>query len=329
MAERDHWHPVLRSRDLGYRPRSVTLMDEEIVLFRTAQGALGALTDECPHRRMRLSCGKVDGERLVCPYHGYRFGPDGVGESASTPRMRVDARRWDVAERHGAIWVKAAGADAPLPELDRAGFFAAGVLTDRVRAPLETVVDNFCEVEHTPSTHALFGYRPDSLGDLETKVESGDDWLRVWNRGPQKPVPRLVERLFGIAGGDAFVDDWTVYFSPVHIVYAQWWEDAATGVPKGDRLHLAVFFVPVDAHTTELFVFPYSTRAPRGLDRLITPLFRALTAREVALDRKMIERLADPRPDLRGTRLSRFDSPLRLHRERIARLYRGEAPSAG
>lgn len=325
MAERDHWHPVARGWELGYRPRAVTLMNEEIVLFRTRGGGLGALTDECPHRRMRLSCGEVEGERLVCPYHGYRYGVDGVGESASTPRMRVDAQRWDVAEKHGAIWVKAAGASAPLPELDRDGFFAAGVLTDRVRAPLETVVDNFCEVEHTPSTHALFGYRAGSLGEVETRVESGDSWIRVENRGPQKPIPRVIERLFGVRGGDTFVDDWTVHFSPVHIIYAQRWEDAATGAPRGDRLHLAVFFVPVDAHTTDLVVFPYATRPPRGLNRLMAPLFRALVAREVALDRRMIERLADPRPDLHGTRLSRFDSPLRAHRERVARLYRGAA----
>jgi len=326
--ELDHWHPVLRGADLGWRPRSVTLLDLELALFRTRSGRLGALVDECPHRRMRLSRGWVEGDRLVCPYHGFAYAPDGAGESPSTPRMRLHACALEAVERHGAIWVRRAGAATAFPDIVRAGTYPVGVLIHEVRAPLETVVDNFCEVEHTPTTHALFGYPRESLGDIEVDFTIEEDRVRVVNRGPQKRIPRVVERLFGVRTGDAFIDDWTVRFSPVHIIYHQWWETPGTGEPRPDSVHLAVFFNPIDRHTTQLVTFPFASRPPLGrlgLNLLLRPFVRALIDREVRLDRQMLERLADPRPDLRGLRLSRFDRPLRAHRERIEGIYRRAA----
>ena len=54
MGMIDHWHPVLFSRGLRRKPVGVRLAGQPIVLFRTPEG-VGALTDVCPPRRMRLS----------------------------------------------------------------------------------------------------------------------------------------------------------------------------------------------------------------------------------------------------------------------------------
>ena len=59
MAVLDHWHPVLCSSQLGRQPVGVRLHGKELVLFRAEGGQIGALEDRCPHRRMRLSAGKV------------------------------------------------------------------------------------------------------------------------------------------------------------------------------------------------------------------------------------------------------------------------------
>jgi vanillate O-demethylase monooxygenase subunit len=45
--------------------------------------------------------------------------------------------------------------------------------------------------------------------------------------------------------------------------------------------------------------------------------------REVALDCKILDDLADKRPQLEGMKLGRFDRALGLNRERIERIYRG------
>lgn len=323
-----HWHPVLHERDLGTRPKSVMLHGIELVLFRTGRPdrPIAALGNICPHRRARLSDGWVEDGRVVCPYHGFRFAADGCGASDGTPRLRLDARAFEVKVAWRAIWVRARGPgdpdDVPLPALGRPGYRHFGTLVHDIDSPLEPLLDNFSEVEHTPTTHALFGYRRDALADLEVEVTSGDDWVRVENRGPQKPIPALVERMFGVRTGDTFIDDWTVRFSPVHVVYDQWWRDRTTGEPRADRLHLGVFFSPIDRDETRMVTVITSNRAPGRLDPIVTPIMMGIVDREVRLDRARVEALADKRPDLRGTRLGRFDGALRELRKRIDNLYR-------
>ena len=327
-----HWHPVLLSRDLGERPRAVMLHGRELVLFRTRGGSapLGALDNTCPHRRARLSDGTVEGGEVVCPYHGFCFAADGTGRSPGTPRMHLTAFRYDIREAWGALWVRCPSLDGeapppPLPALGRPGFTHIGTLSHDVECPLEPLVDNFSEVEHTPTTHALFGYRKDSLASLDVAVEISPDAVRVVNEGPQKPLPRLIERAFGLESGDTFIDDWTVRFSPVHIVYDQSWRDPNTREARRDRLHLGVFFTPIDRDETRLFTIITSNRPASALDLVLRPLVRALVEVEVRLDRRRVERLADQSPELRGTRLGRFDAPLRELRKRIESIYRGRA----
>ena len=60
-----------------------------------------------------------------------------------------------------------------------------------------------------------------------------------------------------------------------------------------------------------------------GLKKLAGLLVRGLGELEVRLDRRMLERLADLSPDLRGDRLGRFDQPLVEARKRIDAIYRG------
>lgn len=334
MAELDHWHPVARASDLGRRPRAITLAGVDIALFRTASGGVGALADVCPHRRMKLSRGWVEGERLVCPYHGMSFAPDGAGRSEGTPGWNGRACAFDAVERHGVVWVKAAGADAAFPAVEREGFTPIGTLDHTVRAPLELVIDNFCEVEHTPTTHDLFGFAPGSLAAIDVAVDKGEDWVGVVNIGPQKRVPRVVERVFGVRRGDLFVDAWVVRFSPVHIVYSQYWLDPATRARRdGDNeIHLAVFFNPVEPDVTQIMTFASVARPPLGvpgLGWLLRPLMMRLVDREVRLDQRMLEQLASDRVDLGGARLGRFDAALSQHRRRIDRIYRGRSPVAG
>ena len=59
MSIFDHWHPMVPSRSLRRQPVGVRLAGKDIALFRTKSGQVGALDDQCPHRRMRLSLGQV------------------------------------------------------------------------------------------------------------------------------------------------------------------------------------------------------------------------------------------------------------------------------
>jgi len=328
MAELDHWHPVLRSEDLRDKPAAVRLAGQEIVVFRTPSGALGALSDRCPHRGMRLSAGWVEGERLVCRYHGWRWAPDGRGESPGTPTAKPCAVRFDVAERHGAVWVKRAGAEAAFPRIEADGFFEVGRFRHRAKAPLELVLDNFTEIEHTPTTHALLGYPLERMAEVETRTTVTEDAIRVYNVGPQRKLPAPLYAVYRIPRDAWFVDDWTTRFSPVHCIYNQYWVHPETREPVGDALRVAVFFNPVGPAETEIVTLAYATMAPwsrLGLGSLLLPLTRAFVDLEVRRDCALLGQLADLRPSLQGNALGRFDKALVASRRRIASIYRGRA----
>src|SRR5204862_2415412 len=115
MSLLKHWHPVLLSSDLQKKPVGVRVGGQNIVLWRTPSGQLGALEDYCPHRRMTLSLGRVVGEKLMCLYHGWTYDCQGAGESPATPKLYACAKAYDAIERHGAIWVKEQAAAPTFP----------------------------------------------------------------------------------------------------------------------------------------------------------------------------------------------------------------------
>ena len=73
------WTPLVLERRVGRRPLRVMLAGEALVLFRSADGRVGALIDRCPHRGAALSLGHLTEDGcLECPFHGWRFDADGA-----------------------------------------------------------------------------------------------------------------------------------------------------------------------------------------------------------------------------------------------------------
>lgn len=328
MAVLDHWHPVLPSRRLGRQPVGVRLAGQEIVLFRTADGGIGALQDRCPHRRMRLSLGSVAGNKLRCMYHGWTFDCNGQGESPGTPKLHASAEHFHVEERYEAIWVKAADSTAAFPHFDVGGYHNACNLHHPVRAPLELALDNFCEIEHTPTTHDFFGYPLERMREVEVEFHPTDTTVRVVNRGPRKPISAFIRLIVGIGKDDVFMDDWTTHFAPVYSVYDHWWQHPITGKPSRVRWRLYIFFTPIDAETTSIFTFAFTKSSypgPAGGVRLFSWLLKRKLDYELRLDVRILEGLADKSTSIEGMKLSRFDKVLGLNRERIERVYRGNS----
>lgn len=326
MGMMDHWHPVLKSRELRDRPVGIQLAGHPLVVFRTSRHTVAALSDECPHRRMRLSWGTVVGDRLRCRYHGWSFDDQGCGESPGTPKLRACVDAFEAAEQHGAIWVKAKHATPVFPDFDIAGYFPIGVLRHRAQAPLELVMDNFCEIEHTPTTHAVFGYDLERMHEVTVRFETTETTVRVINRGPPKPMGRLLRALIGVRRGYEFNDDWTTYFSPVYSVYDHWWTDPATGREARVRWRLYIFFTPVDAGQTEVMTFAYVKSGwpgPAGGARLLHWLMRNHLDKEIQLDMEILAGLSSYETGIDGLKLSRFDRVLGLNRERLESVYRG------
>ena len=290
-----HWHPVLLESELRDRPVGVRVWDQEIVLFRDGNGGVGALRDQCLHRRMRLSEGTVKAGCVVCPYHGWRYDRRGHGTSPGNERMRVEAPTYDVATRHGVVWVK---------------------------TPYQLLVDNFIEIEHTCVAHWLFGFDVEDMPRVKLRSESLPEQLHIVCEGPQKRIPKPVELLAGFRSGDHFVADWTLDFAPLRATYTFTHRAKDTGALRQPRAKEVVYFAPIHAEESLLVAFYFTNLPPTRLNRaLVLPVYRRWVDYEYELDRRILENLADRRTDLDGLRLGRFDKPLlefrRALRERV------------
>lgn len=164
MIERALWHPVVAVADLGSeRPLPVTLLGEDLVLWRGVAGAVHAFTDRCPHRGARLSLGAlriVDGEaRLACGYHGWQF--DGAGRCRhipaapeARPGATQSAHAWRTTQAHGLVWVASGDASAsapPDPGTLPARAVVCGPFDVATSAP--RAVENFLDTAHFGFIH--------------------------------------------------------------------------------------------------------------------------------------------------------------------------------
>jgi phenylpropionate dioxygenase-like ring-hydroxylating dioxygenase large terminal subunit len=173
-ALRECWHPVGFAKELSDQPRRVVVLGEPVVLWRDGAGAVRALRDICIHRGTALSLGRIDGDQLICPYHGWRYAADGrcvaipqLADPSRVPgKARVSAHRCQ--ERYGLIWVALDEPRWPLPEIpeleDDDGWQAVPCGPFVWRSDASRQVENFTDFGHFPWVH------PGLLGDPERPV---------------------------------------------------------------------------------------------------------------------------------------------------------------
>ncbi|MGH3382246.1 MAG: Rieske 2Fe-2S domain-containing protein [Actinoallomurus sp.] len=80
VALRACWHPVAFAAELEDKPIARKLLGEALALYRDSSGTARAVSDLCIHRGTAISLGWVDGDEIVCPYHGWHYGTDGASD---------------------------------------------------------------------------------------------------------------------------------------------------------------------------------------------------------------------------------------------------------
>lgn len=215
----DSWYFVTPSAALkaGQQTRHI-LLGQPLVVGRTAAGEAFALRDVCPHRLVPLSAGQqieTDGEpTLQCPYHGWRFGTDGVcrlmpslTEDSPYDPGRIRVRRYPVHEAHGAIYVFIADSvrfdgipDIPPPDFGPLPARPKFIIEDVFNAHMDDAVVGLMDPAHVPFVHNQWWWRPPSTGlKLKEKLFIPAD--RGWAIDRHRPSANslLYKWLFGAA----------------------------------------------------------------------------------------------------------------------------------
>lgn len=235
------WYVAARSDEIADKPLGRRICGERVAFFRRADGNVAAVEDFCPHRGAPMSLGRVEGDHLVCPYHGLVM--DGEGRTCSMPKQRVaafpKARSYPVVERYGFVWLwpgDATRADpAAIPAFEWADnpAYAYGGGLYHIKADYRLMIDNLMDLTHETFVHGG-SIGNDAVAEAPFEVTHGDTTVTVtrWMRGIEAP-PFWAGQL----QQPGPVDRWQIihFQAPGTVNIDVGVAPAGTGAPEGDR----------------------------------------------------------------------------------------------
>ncbi len=177
------WYPAEESAHITNKPLKVQMLGLQFVLWRDKDGRARCISNTCTHRGGSLGDGKVVGNCVQCPYHGWLFNGDGeceripsLGPMTQIPeRGRIDA--YPVEERYGLVFVFL----GDLPEGERPTIMPINeygqdgwrTLTMRYRwkASYIRLVENQSDPSHVEYVHGGMGMGGKNAGYQVPKFE--------------------------------------------------------------------------------------------------------------------------------------------------------------
>lgn len=107
---KNFWYAIEFSHEVTTTPIRLTILGQELVLYRDSAGKPVVMSDLCVHRGGALSDGTVEGDCIRCPYHGWKFKQDGacVEIPANPPdrgipkKARVDS--YPAVDKYNWVW---------------------------------------------------------------------------------------------------------------------------------------------------------------------------------------------------------------------------------
>jgi 3-ketosteroid 9alpha-monooxygenase subunit A len=158
---------------------------KKYALYRGDDGVPRIMDAYCPHLGGSLARGKVNGDSLVCPFHAWRFGPDGkcnhIPYSARIPgKAVVDTTPCKEVNNIIFMWHDPAGGapqfDVPvLPECDDADWMPWVHAKLRVHTHPHELVENVVDVGHFSPVHRtqVEKFENEFTGHIAKQINSG------------------------------------------------------------------------------------------------------------------------------------------------------------
>ncbi|MGX7671732.1 aromatic ring-hydroxylating dioxygenase subunit alpha [Plantactinospora sp. DSM 117369] len=207
---RDQWYVAAYSREVGRELLGRTILGEPIVFYRTEGGEAVGLADRCVHRRFPLSESRLDGDTIVCGYHGFTYDRGGScvfvpGQQRIPRTARVPA--YPVVEQDSFVWVwigDRAEADPGL--IPRAPWLADPDYTavcgmEPLDARYMLLVDNLMDLSHETYLHGGYIGTPEvAETPIQTEVDEDSGTVYVSRHMDDAACPPFYSKSTGIEG---------------------------------------------------------------------------------------------------------------------------------
>ena len=211
LADRDtpfvfeEWYVAAFAEEVGRELLAKTLLGKKVIFYRTVAGEAVALANRCAHRSFPLSAGTLEGDTIVCGYHGFRYDANGdcieVPSAAKCPRS-IGVQRYPLVERGGLIWIWMGVPDhADMTRLPDIAFLEG---TEWVRSKgyfhlpgnYVSLHENLLDLTHLSYIHAKsFGTPEYARAPFKTEMKDGQFRVR------RSVIPTLLPPVWGDPSG--------------------------------------------------------------------------------------------------------------------------------
>lgn len=320
---KNQWYGILDAREIkGDKPIGVTRLGEKLLLWRSQDGSINCICDQCCHRGAALSAGKVMHDTVRCPFHGFAYDASGKvvlipanGSSMPVPdRYQVQAYR--VVEKYGFIWLWNGSPTDELPEIPffphlRQGFTYGG-FSETWPVHYTRAIENQLDVVHLPFVHT------NSIGRGNKTLVNGpvvtweDNCMtfyvnNVADDGVTKPLkPEEIRN---------YKDLFHLQFQMPNI-----WQNIIS-----DDIRIVAVFAPIDDTNTRIYLRFYQKfmKIP-VLKQMVNGMSNISNKYILHQDRRVVLTQIPKKTDLKmGENLIQGDAPIIEYRKRRA-LLRGE-----
>jgi len=254
------WYPMAVSDELTDQPIKVRCMGLDFVVFRSDDGTANCLSNTCIHRGGSLAGGKLHGDRIACPYHGWQFTGDGacqkipsLGKDARIPsRARIDA--YPVQEKFGIIFAFLGDVPEaerpPLLEVAEAGQdgWRQTLQHYELKSNYQRSVENGLDPAHNEFVHDTHGFQGENEAYKvnEMRIEERDEWGRgFWHTFNSPKLPEGEMRKLRDYEGD--LEAGTGHHGPNHL-----W--TYIHVTPENWIHQYAWERPIDDETTYIYL---------------------------------------------------------------------------
>jgi len=255
------WYPMAGSDDLQNEPVKIRGLGQDFVLFRGEDGKAKCLSNTCTHRGGSLSGGKIKGDCIQCPYHGWEFDEEGcvqripsLGAKPTIPaRTRVDA--YPVEEKHGIIFAFL----GDLPEAERPPIidvrewgqegWVSTLQRYEIKGNYERSIENGIDPAHNEFVHDTHGFSGEDeeyqIGEM--RIEKRDEWGQgFWHTFQAPPLPDEA-KFAGARKDSGDLEAGTGYHGP-----SQVW--TYIHMSATDWMHQYLIERPIDENNVEVFL---------------------------------------------------------------------------
>jgi 5,5'-dehydrodivanillate O-demethylase oxygenase subunit len=159
---RRYWHPVGCSELVTTKPQRIKVLGEELMVYRGTSGRAVLTQLRCAHRSLALDYGRVEGDSIRCPYHGWLY--DHTGQCTAQPaepegsgfKEKVKLKTYPTQEVGGLVFGYMGPEPAPLLPLFDALLMedgVKGVQMRNVNANWFNGVENIVDISHLAWLH--------------------------------------------------------------------------------------------------------------------------------------------------------------------------------